>query len=101
MTAPTSSSGPLLVCFQFVTKGGAVIDTEPEEWPSIKVATERAKEWMELKGQTISFVTFDGDGAVVRTDDIEHTAAMPAAKMAALYEAAKLEAQKEGIIPHE
>ena len=75
------------VCFQFVTKGGAVIDTEPEPYPSISDATRRAEEWMNLPaGKTIRFVTFEGDGAVLRAGEIEHAAVMTAAKMASLYE---------------
>lgn len=76
----------IMVCFQFVTKGGAVIDTEPELWDSIVAATRRAEEWMNLPEQkTISFVNYEGDGAVVRAGEIEHAAVIPAAKMAALY----------------
>jgi len=93
MTAPTEL---VSVCFQFVTEGGAVVDTEPEDWVSIDAATKRAKEWMDMKGQTIAFTSFDGDGAVVRTDKIEHIAVMPAAKMAAIYQA-----EKEGATPNE
>ncbi len=73
------------VCFQFVTRSRGVIDTEPEDADSIEAATAQAKTWMDLKGETISFGTFDGGGAVVRTDDIEHIAVMPAKQMAGLW----------------
>lgn len=73
------------VCFQFVTRSRGVIDTEPEDAESIEAATAQAKEWMDLKGQTLSFTTYDGGGAVVRTDDIEHIAVMPAEQMAKLW----------------
>lgn len=75
------------VCFEFVTKGGAVIDSEAEEWPSIRDATTRAEEWMNLPAdKTISFVTYEGDGAVVRVHEVEHIAVIPEAKMAKQYE---------------
>jgi len=77
------------LCFQFVTKGGAVIDTEPEPWPSILEATKRAEELMNLSpGKTISLITFEGDGAVIRAEEIEHAAVMTEEKMRGLYEEA-------------
>lgn len=90
MTAPTSDKPSVSVCFQFVTKGGAVVDTEAEEFPSIKDATTRAEEWMNLQppSRTIAFVTYEGDGAVVRSGEIEHVAVMTAEKMAGIYAAA-------------
>ncbi len=95
MTAPTSSS--VLVCFQFVTKGNAVVDSEAEEFPSIAAATKRAEEWMNLEpaSRTIAFTTYEGDGAVVRSGEIEHIAVMTAEKMAGIYaEAIRLAAQE-------
>jgi hypothetical protein len=89
LTAHTSE--PLKVCFQFVTKGGAVMDTEPEEFPNIQAATKRAQEWMELKGRVLAFTSFEGYGVSMRTDEIEHITAMPAAKMAELFDAASTE----------
>lgn len=73
------------VCFQFVTRSRGVIDTEPEDAESIEVATAQAKGWMDLKNQTLSVTTYDGGGAVVRTDDIEHIAVMPADQMRQLW----------------
>lgn len=98
MTAPTSE---VMVCFQFVTKGGAVIDTEAEPFPSVLAATQRAEEWMNLPAnKTIAFVTFEGDGAVVRAGEIEHAAVMTAAKMAKVY-AEAVQAVQEEELPHE
>lgn len=83
---PEPTDGGVMICFQFVTKGGAVIDTEAEEWATMKDAMTRAEEWMNLSpSRTISFVTFEKDGAVVRPGETEHIAVMPAQKMAALY----------------
>lgn len=82
---PEPPDGHIMVCFQIVTQGGAVIDSEPEAWVSIEKATAEAKGWMELRGKTIDFTTFEGDGAVVKTDTIEHTAVMRAEKMRNLY----------------
>jgi len=77
------------VCFQFVTKGGAVIDTEPEDFPSIATATQRAADFMNLPPQkTITFTTFEGDGAVLRAGEIEHAAVMTAEKMSRIYKEA-------------
>lgn len=93
MTVPTSS---VSVCFQFVTKGGAIIDTEPEPFVSIAAATKRAEEWMNLPaGKTISFTTFEGDGAVLRAGEIEHAAVMTAEKMTRIYQEAIDMAQQE------
>lgn len=93
MTAPTSSVD---VCFQFVTKGGAVIDTEPEPFPSVLAATQRAEEWMNLPtNKTLAFVTYEGDGAVVRAGEIEHAAVMTAEKMARIYAEAVQAMQEE------
>jgi hypothetical protein len=86
------------VCFQFVTKGGAVVDTEPESFPDIMAATKRAEEFMNLPPQkTISFLTFEGDGAVLRAGEIEHTAVMTAEKMTRIYqEAVQAAAEQAG-----
>src|SRR3546814_13258127 len=85
-TAPTSYvSG----CFQCVTKGVAVVDTEPEDWISIQDATKRAEEFMNLPpAKSLAFTTYEGDGAVIRAGEIEHIAVMPATKMAKIYEEA-------------
>ena len=87
--------GNIMVCFQIVTQGGAVVDTEPEEWKDLKSATARAHEWSELKGRAMQFVTFEGDGAVIRTDAIEHVAVMKAEKMRAMYLEAVAAQEKE------
>lgn len=90
----TDAAPTIKVCFQFVTKGSAVIDSEAEEWSSIKEATERAEEWMNLPaGKTIAFATYEGDGAVVRVEELEYIHVMPAEKMAKVY--AEAEAFKE------
>lgn len=95
MTSP-AADGPVRVCFQFVTKGGAVIDSEPEEWPSVLAATKRAEEWMNLPaGKTIAFITYEGDGAVVRPDETEFIAVLPEKKMADLYETYKQAAAEQ------
>jgi hypothetical protein len=87
---------PVSICFQFVTKGGAVVDSEPETWDSIEKATAQAKDWMELPEQkTIHFITFEGHGAVVRAGDIEHTAVIPKAKMVELYESYRTAAAEQ------
>lgn len=86
MTADETAPA-VMVCFQLITRGGAVIDTEPESWPSITAASTRAAEWMALPSErVITFTTFEGDGAVVRPSEIEHIAVMKAEKMASLYE---------------
>ena len=96
MTAPTSKPGTVSVCFQFVTKGNAVVDTEPEDFPSLAAATKRAEEWMNLPPQkTLAFVTFEGDGAVLRSGEIEHVAVMTAEKMSKIYAEAVRLAQQE------
>ena len=92
---PEPPAGQIMVCFQVVTQGGAVVDTEPEPWPDIDSATKRAKEWMELRGKTIHFTTFEGDGAVIKTDTIEHIAVMRAQKMMDLYQEAVALATQE------
>lgn len=85
--AADETAPAVMVCFQLITRGGAVIDTEPESWPSITAASTRAAEWMALPPEkTITFTTFEGDGAVVRPSEIEHIAVMKAEKMANLYE---------------
>jgi len=91
------ASNTVHVCFQFVTKGGAVVDTEPEPFPSMQHATRRAEEWMNLDppSKTISLVTFEGDGAVLRAGEIEHAAVMTAEKMARIYEEAIREAREQ------
>lgn len=96
MTVPTSKPAGVMVCFQFVTKGNAVVDTEAEEFPSVAEATKRAEEWMNLPPhKTLSFVTYEGDGAVIRSGEIEHVAVMTAEKMARIYdEAVRLAAQE-------
>lgn len=87
----------IMVCFQIVTAGGAVVDTEPEEWADLKSATARAHEWSELRGRSLQFITFEGDGAVVKTEAIEHVAVMKASKMRDIYlEAIADQASKEG-----
>jgi hypothetical protein len=93
----TIPADQVAVCFQFVTKGGAVVDTEPEGFPSISAATRRAEEWMNLEppSRTIAFVTYEGDGAVVRSGEIEHIAVMRADKMASIYEEAIKASQEE------
>lgn len=87
--------GNIMVCFQIVTQGGAVVDTEPEEWSDLKSATARAHEWSELRGRSMQFVTFEGDGAVIKTDAIEHVAVMKADKMRAMYLEAIAAQEKE------
>lgn len=87
--------GNIMVCFQIVTQGGAVVDTEPEEWPDLKSATARAHEWSELRGRSMQFVTFEGDGAVIKTEAIEHVAVMKADKMRAIYLEAVAAQEKE------
>jgi hypothetical protein len=82
---PDDPPGMIMVCFQIVTAGGAVVDTEPEPWASIEEATKRAKEWAELRGKTIDFTTFEGDGAVIKTESIEHIAVLRAKKMQDTY----------------
>lgn len=82
---PEDPPGKVMVCFQIVTAGGAVVDTEPEPWDSIDAATKEAKNWAELRGKTIDFTTFEGDGAVIKTDSIEHIAVMRAKKMQDTY----------------
>src|SRR3546814_1362855 len=91
-TAPTSYvSG----CFQCVTKGVAVVDTEPEGWISVQYATKRAEEFMNLPpAKSLAFTTYEGDGAVIRAGEIEHIAVMPATKMAKIYEEAIAMAQE-------
>lgn len=92
-----------MVCFQFVTKGGAVIDTEPELQPSMQRATAQAAEWMEYTdrtaNKTIAVVTYEGDGGVIRVSELEHVAVMPAEKMAAVY--AEAEKMREELSNHE
>lgn len=97
MTVPTSDQpAGVMVCFQFVTKGNAVVDTEAEEFESVAAATKRAEEWMNLPPQkTLSFVTYEGDGAVLRSGEIEHVAVMRAEKMASIYDEAVRLAQQE------
>lgn len=73
------------VCFQFVTKGRAVINSSPEPQPSMAAALEQAKTWMGFKGQTLSFTTWDGGGAVVRVDEVEHIAVLTPEQMARLH----------------
>ena len=88
MTSPAADRpDSVLVCFQFVSEGGAVIDSEPERFPSMAAATRRAEEWMNLDppSRTIAFNTFEGDGAVIRAGKIEHVAVMTAEKMTAIY----------------
>lgn len=61
-------------------------------------ATKRAEEWMNLtpSTRTLSFTTYEGDGAVIRSGEIEHIAVMSAEKMATIYEQAVQAAQEEG-----
>lgn len=92
---PDPPAGHIMVCFQIVTQGGAVVDTEPEPWVSIQAATARAKDWPELRGKTIDFITFEGDGAVIKTDAIEHVAVMRAEKMRDMYLEAVAAQEKE------
>lgn len=92
---PDDPPGKVMVCFQIVTAGGAVVDTEPEAWDSIEVATKEAKNWAELRGKTIDFTTFEGDGAVIKTDSIEHIAVMRAKKMQDTYREVIAEIIKE------
>lgn len=73
------------VCFQFVTKGRAVINSEPEEQPDMATATEQARVWMGLKDENLGFGTWGGGGAVVRSSEIEHIAVMPPEEMERLY----------------
>lgn len=73
------------LCFQFVTRGRAVINSEPEEQDSVEAATAQAKAWMALKGQTLAFGTYDSGGAVVKVDELEHVAVMTPETMARLY----------------
>lgn len=90
--------GNIMVCFQIVTQGGAVVDTAPEEWASIQAATDRAHDWPqpELRGRALKFVTFEGDGAVIKTDSIEAVAVMRAEKMRDIYlEAEALQKQAD------
>lgn len=87
--------GHIMVCFQIVTQGGAVVDTEPEEWADLKSATSRAHEWSELRGRSMQFTTFEGDGAVIKTDAIEHVAVMRAEKMRDMYLEAIAAQEKE------
>lgn len=92
-TSPTPNT--VAVCFQITTKGMAVIDSEPELFPNIETATRRASEWMDLPaGQTLTLMTYEGDGAVVRVEEIEHIAVIPEAKMAELYKTYRYEAQR-------
>ncbi len=96
---PVESDQPLpdgwiWVVFQFVTRGGAVIDTRPEGWPKIDDATDRAEELMNLPlGKTLRVITFEGDGGVIRVSELEHIAVFPASKIEALYEQYKKEAE--------
>ncbi|QEQ93581.1 hypothetical protein SEA_ZUKO_3 [Streptomyces phage Zuko] len=92
---PPDPEGSIMVCFQIVTQGGAVVDTEPEAWPNITAATNRAHEWSELKGRSLQFITFEGDGAVIKTDAIEHVAVMRAKKMQDIYRQAIADLIKE------
>lgn len=88
--------GWMWVCFQFVTRGGAVIDTKPEGWPSIEEATKRAEEFMNLGPQrSLTLTTFEGDGGVVRTSELEHIAVFPMAKIEALYQEYEKEASTD------
>ncbi len=82
---PDAPPGKIMVCFQIVTAGGAVVDTEPEAWKNLVDARKAAKDWAELRGKSIDFTTFEGDGAVIKTDTIEHIAVMPAVKMQDIY----------------
>jgi hypothetical protein len=82
---PDDPPGQIMVCFQIVTQGGAVVDTEPEPWDTLEAARKEAKNWAELRGKTIDFTTFQGDGAVIKTDTIEHIAVMRAKKMQDTY----------------
>lgn len=92
-TSPAADGIP--VCFQITTKGGAVIDTEAERYPDIQTATMRAGEWMKLPpGESLTLITYEGDGGVVRIDEIEHIAVLPETKMAALYVTYRYEAEK-------
>lgn len=85
--------GWVWVCFQFVTRGGAVIDTKPEGWPNIQAATGRAEEYMNLPGhRSLSLISFEGDGGVVRVSELEHIAVFPMAKIEALYKQYEKEA---------
>lgn len=73
------------VCFQFVTKGRAVINSAPEDQPDMETATQQARKLMSLAGQSIAFDTWGGGGASVRADEIEHIAVMPPEQMERLY----------------
>lgn len=85
--------GWVWVCFQFVTRGGAVIDTKPEGWPDIEAATTRAEEFMNLPpGKNIRLITYEGDGGVVRVSELEHIAVFPLTKIEALYKEYEKEA---------
>lgn len=89
--------GWMWVCFQFVTRGGAVIDTRPEGWPSIDEATKRAGEFMNLQGNSsLSLTSYEGDGGVVRVSELEHIAVFPMAKIEALYKKYEEEERAEG-----
>lgn len=95
---PEPPAGKVMVCFQVVTQGGAVVDTEPEPWVSIQAATDRAHDWAspDLRGKALKFVTFEGDGAVIKTDSIEAVAVMRADKMRDIYlEAIAAQEEKE------
>lgn len=93
---PEPPEGHIMVCFQVVTQGGAVVDTEPEPWVSLKAATDRAHDWPEIRGKALKFMTFEGDGAVIKTDTIEAVAVMRAEKMRGIYlEAVALQKQAE------
>ena len=81
MTATNEPAG-LMVCFQFVTKDGLVVDSEPEPFDSIKAALAEADKWMKMKGQTLQVMTYEGFGVTVRVDALDLITAMPEAKMA-------------------
>lgn len=70
------------LCFQFVTKDGAVIDTGPMPYPTIKAAADDAKRWMELKDQVLVIETYEGLAVSLRSNAIEHVTAMPVKMMA-------------------
>lgn len=82
MATPTSEPAGFMVCFQFVTAEGSVIDSEPEPFPDIKTATAQADTWLKMKGQTIQLTTWEGFGVTLKVDALNLITAMPASVMA-------------------
>lgn len=73
---PRTPGGALKLHYEIVTKGGAVIHTSEEEYPTIRAAAEKAQEWMDMKGATMLVDTYEGGAAVLRLDEVEHIAVL-------------------------